>query len=786
MAAVARPYSSGGAGPSVRGGGLAFDEVTFDDVPRYGPDGTPAKPAPSRSGVQSIPEHRDVELDDELSELGTNRGFSGRNQRDPLGDRGLHGVELENDGDGGWYRAESGRLEQERKAVIHLAAIQVAVDRHWEEHLIKEKRWCNDPEEVDDGTFPEVTPFLPREESVHVPGERPPAAQYADGEADPEAYPEAQQANPMVTHKKEDLDQTAAFGGANLDQTAAFGTPGKLHVVHKKNSGCCGGGGDGNPRPDQHPLDRQGFVVQPNAADPDTLSEEGAVPKEQIHCRPWVRLMEYAQSAGPGCGGAMSVMVDKSQNITHCGRVYQGELDNAYLVEALNAISLRPKLVQQLFHRWDKDRSIFILSLFKNGTWLRVEVDDFFPASKGQDPYCCRSEYFPNVIWPSLVEKAYAKSCTVRGTSDYRDSGGWEALGGGGQVDEALSDLTGGVSGSWRTSDVSSDRLFIYLHALQREALFVCRVHLGHCTRNGVCLNPMAHHSVNRATVVDGGCYVQVFAAHPEGVHSGGLDNLSVPISLYQMFPEKSGDGFIWMSAFDFHTYFDVVYECRLVNSIDVGIEGMPESRLDPRYGPGLLPSLPWREEPLFYEWVFANGGAVTEHCPPEFTVVLPDADCEVIACVEQTDPRIMQVGARRREHESLLLKVYQHIRADCYSIDMVCKSNWMPARGSMVAFKSAHGGKFKIICEMPESARCDRLIFRCYSSHPGCQVNGGTSYASHSLASPEEPPLGLKWTFVGVVQNERLRRVDEPTVPPQDLDELKKYHADHGQCAVM
>jgi hypothetical protein len=41
---------------------------------------------------------------------------------------------------------------------------------------------------------------------------------------------------------------------------------------------------------------------------------------------------------------------------------------------ARKAISLRPKLVKQLFYAWQTRRSIYIARLFKHGTWMRVEA----------------------------------------------------------------------------------------------------------------------------------------------------------------------------------------------------------------------------------------------------------------------------------------------------------------------------------------------------------------------------------------------------------------------------
>ncbi|CAE7653349.1 cpr-8, partial [Symbiodinium sp. CCMP2456] len=124
------------------------------------------------------------------------------------------------------------------------------------------------------------------------------------------------------------------------------------------------------------------------------------------------------------------MLFDESRvNATHFGRVFPGHLDNMYLVEALNAISLRPALARSLFLCYDTKHAVYILRIFKNGIWLKVEVDDYAPlASNGFEPLCCRSEHFPYILWPSLVEKAYAKVHTLRdGQNPDDNSGGWMA-----------------------------------------------------------------------------------------------------------------------------------------------------------------------------------------------------------------------------------------------------------------------------------------------------------------------------------------------------------------------
>mmetsp|Transcript_47566 Transcript_47566/g.136782 ORF Transcript_47566/g.136782 Transcript_47566/m.136782 type:complete len:1366 (+) Transcript_47566:135-4232(+) len=535
--------------------------------------------------------------------------------------------------------------------------------------------------------------------------------------------------------------------------------------------------------------------------------EAGEVdPSQQSHrrissSRRWERLVDFGPTSGPGCSSCCSLF-NETAHKTHCGRVFQGSLDNAYLVEALNAISLRPRLARRLFLAWSIEFSVFAVRLFKNGTWVCVEVDDWVPVPAPQEragsdlmPFCCHSEHFPDVLWPSVVEKAYAKSCTLRDNgvgAGASSSGGWESLGGGGRVDEALADLTGGVASSFCTGDVSPDRLFVYLHDLQRDCLFVCRVNIANSRRNGIGLNPLAYHAVNRAVHHEGHGYVQIFCSHPNGVFSGGLDGLTIPHALTILYPERVEDGFFWLSILDFHFYFETIFECRLVNSPDVGIVGMPPPRL-----PGALTAAagaPWDPlvagkgggaRPLFFEHVFATAGLVTSHRPPEFGIVLPGGvPCEVVAVVEQTCGRTLQVGPERARPTAVLLKVYEHLRGDAYSSELVCKSAWKPVRGAMVAFKSLRGGTFKLVAEMGYAASCDRLIFRCYTSVSSATVTASAELRRHLLAQPEGPSSTIPWTLVGCTSAAKMTRAYHPTAPEQDLDELQEGDRE-SRCVV-
>lgn len=625
----------------------------------------------------------------------------------------------------GWFRAQDSRASEEARAWHNMKAICERVDQRYSLGYSHEQRWTNDPFVFPDYPFLQITPFVPQ--------------------------------------------------------------------------------------------DRQMFVPIPE----DTSGEAtGSAPRhspEPTSGRPWMRLVDFVQ--GGQAYGSSICRVFTTQNddlTTFCGPVLQGQLDNAYFVEALNAISLRPKLAQRMFHCWDVDRSIYVVRVFKNGMWVATEVDDYVPVADvvpGEPgeakPLCCRSGRFPFELWPSLVEKAYAKVCTIRSLrGDPRDdSGGWEALGGGGCVEEALADLTGGVAGRFSTRDVTPDRLFVYLYALQRDSLFVCRIHISNCASKGTRVDPCSPHAVHRAALYEGHCYVLVYS--PGGV--AGLDQSKIPYELTRMYPERPQDGFHWCTMYTFQRCFDTIIECRLTNSPDVGIAHMPPPRLPKALGlfplpggayPGLgyvndappdpEPEAPYgvQRRPNYFEFVHANAGMIYGRHPPEFTVRVPPhshmGGCEVIACLQQDDTRIRQVGPERPEPVPILLKVYEQVGRGRLNDREVCRSNWLPVRDSMVAFRAPRGGVFKIVTRFADSElSVERLIFRCYVSAPGAMVSAGFSRGHARKLVRAGEPSAWKWSFVGCPRPERLANPDGPDVLDDDLDTLKARLA-HKECAVM
>ncbi|ESS62874.1 calpain-like cysteine peptidase [Trypanosoma cruzi Dm28c] len=94
----------------------------------------------------------------------------------------------------------------------------------------------------------------------------------------------------------------------------------------------------------------------------------------------------------------------------------QGELGDAWLMCSIAAISENPQSILKMFRHpvsaeiGRKERAIgaYRVTFNKNGLWRSVIVDNYLPISGGKPKYA-KSTYDLAEIWPSILEKAFAK-----------------------------------------------------------------------------------------------------------------------------------------------------------------------------------------------------------------------------------------------------------------------------------------------------------------------------------------------------------------------------------------
>jgi len=120
--------------------------------------------------------------------------------------------------------------------------------------------------------------------------------------------------------------------------------------------------------------------------------------------------------------------------------VKPGVLGDDWFLSAVSILAERPALIDRLFIT-DKinNSGIYRVKLCKNGEWVTVTVDDYFPCYPEGEPIFARCH--GNELWVMLLEKAYAK---LHGNF-YLLRGGF--------VNEALLDLTGCPSISYELTD---------------------------------------------------------------------------------------------------------------------------------------------------------------------------------------------------------------------------------------------------------------------------------------------------------------------------------------------
>ena len=117
-----------------------------------------------------------------------------------------------------------------------------------------------------------------------------------------------------------------------------------------------------------------------------------------------------------------------------------GVLGNEWFLSAISILAERPALIERLFITKEITKSgIYRVRLCKNGEWVTVTIDDFFPCYPEGEPIFAKCH--ANEMWVMILEKAYAKL-----------HGNYYLLRGG-FVNEALIDLTGCPSISYDLDD---------------------------------------------------------------------------------------------------------------------------------------------------------------------------------------------------------------------------------------------------------------------------------------------------------------------------------------------
>ena len=110
------------------------------------------------------------------------------------------------------------------------------------------------------------------------------------------------------------------------------------------------------------------------------------------------------------------------KDCVHPSYVKQGDVDDAWLLAAVASIALKPELIANLFITKDdfqafetKQKKIDLMfglirmKICNAGIWRETFVDDFLPCKAYGKPVYCNTPKAIDQLWPSMIEKCYAK-----------------------------------------------------------------------------------------------------------------------------------------------------------------------------------------------------------------------------------------------------------------------------------------------------------------------------------------------------------------------------------------
>ncbi|CAD7945116.1 unnamed protein product [Amoebophrya sp. A120] len=399
------------------------------------------------------------------------------------------------------------------------------------------------------------------------------------------------------------------------------------------------------------------------------------------------------------------------------GKVFQGNITNGYFIDALNALSTRPHLVYDVFMQDGQQgllscvaKGFYQFRLYKHANWVSVIVDDYLPQHEsGFIPLGCRSEHFPQFAWSSLIEKAYAKL-----------HNSFLAMGKGGNIEEALEDLTGGLGSRFYVHDVAADRLFAYLEFSLRQCLFVAKLDQEKAGSLRLKLDPEWAYvvvdtlKISSSKQAAAGVVGRTTARPPmRSKPTDFLVCLFVNCPFNEVLHEitalpdhpryQAKDGYLWMEILVFHQVFRSIHECRLVNTSDLESTWIPAWKaLGSDLAPTLVPRTYGASPPprQLEEQIWCFPSFVTSENWPVFKIEVtkPRQECEIFIGVGQSDKRLGGYLSSEDCHSPIFLKLYEEMGLNLHSassangssvdVSLVTVSNWGHTRDAALAVK--------------------------------------------------------------------------------------------------
>lgn len=214
-------------------------------------------------------------------------------------------------------------------------------------------------------------------------------------------------------------------------------------------------------------------------------------------------------------------------------------LKNHHFLSALAAVAIRNDLLLDLIVSDDHSaQGVYTVQFYKHGCWQSVAVDSLIPSFPGgQNGNTTQPAFVSNAsngdIWPSIIEKAYAKI-----------HGSYYALEGG-SFAEILVDLTGGVVDRLivdTSSQSDGSQIFSQISVALRSDAIVC------------CKSKQAEDIVGPQGLICNQHYIILDCFETEeGV---------AMIKLYSPWSDVPTN--IVMKISDFASFFNIIYICRI------------------------------------------------------------------------------------------------------------------------------------------------------------------------------------------------------------------------------
>eukprot|EP01080_Neovahlkampfia_damariscottae_P009084 gene9084-1179_t len=235
----------------------------------------------------------------------------------------------------------------------------------------------------------------------------------------------------------------------------------------------------------------------------------------------------------------------------------QGGVGDCYLLSALNIISQKIHLIQNLFVNSNAEYGVYSFRFYKNG-WKEIIIDDLIPChEKTLVPIFTQSK--SNEYWFILLEKAYAK---FHGTYQNLDMG---------HTTDAFFDLTGGIASTYFSMDFTLDSLWDLLkNNHQSDTLMAASSNVFEEGTNTQGILSQHAYTVLQVHDDDHSKLIKLRNPHGTSTWTGkwhNKDQISWTSELKDKLKlnDESFDGTFWMDVIDFKEYFKAFSLCKLI-----------------------------------------------------------------------------------------------------------------------------------------------------------------------------------------------------------------------------